>query len=194
MNTHDTFLDLAAIAIDFPLTADERDCLEQHLAVCRSCARTATLLRQDAAAIGHLQPVVLPERRGAEIIAAAQHPAPVRVTGRTLAIAVVLGLLLMGTLAVGAGLVQLLQPDNLSEVAPVPSLDVPPVASPAVSPPASPLASPGIAEAAAWDGNLIVARAADGSEWIELLAPDGSTVRAGRPAEVRRVRGGGHRR
>ena len=86
MKPHDTFLELAAIAIDFPLTSADRGRLEQHLADCAACGRTAHELRGDALALAHLPPVTLPERRGAEILAAALHPPvvrnPVRLRGR----------------------------------------------------------------------------------------------------------------
>ena len=63
MKPHDTFLELAAIAIDFPLAPADRGRLEQHLASCPACARRASAFRGDALALGHLPAVILPERR-----------------------------------------------------------------------------------------------------------------------------------
>lgn len=167
MKTHDTFLQLAAIAIDFPLDGAERRRLDEHLRVCQSCARTAMMLRQDAVALTHLPPAYLPQRRGAEIFSVALHPAPVRVTGRALVIAVVLGLLLMGSFVVGAGLLRLLQSDDLAVMPPVPSPSPTPEAS---GPTSSPM--PG-----APTGTVAVTRLEDGLRWIELMTMDGVSTR-----------------
>lgn len=116
MTPHDTFLQLAAMAIDYPLAPPERGRLEAHLAVCPACARRATALRGDALALGHLPAVVLPERRGADILAAALRPAAVGNPLRLLVLAALLGLLLVGSLAVGAQLLR--DDDDLSLVVP----------------------------------------------------------------------------
>ena len=139
MKPHDTFLELAAIAIDFPLASADRGRLEQHLAGCAACGRTAHALRGDALAFSHLPPVTLPERRGAEILAAALHPPVVRNPVRLLAIAALLGLLLLGSLAAGAELLRRMD-DDLGVVLPVPSQAASPEAGPSAAPSSSPLA------------------------------------------------------
>ena len=164
MRPHDTFLQLAAIAIDFPLDAAERRRLDQHLAGCQACAHTATMLRGDALALVHLPPVRLPERRGAEIIAAAVHPSPVPITGRLLLVAALLGLLLLGSVAAGAELIRRMTDDDLSVMPPVPSLD------PSAAPDSSPL--PGQPA-----GALAVTRIENGTRWIELMTMDGTSTR-----------------
>ena len=166
MTAHDTFLQLAATAIDFGLAPPERSRLEAHLAACPACARRAAAYRGDAVALGHLPAVVLPERRGSEILAAALHPAAVLHPLRLLVLAALLGLLLLGSLAVGAQLLR--RNDDLAVVLPVPTVTPGPDASASPAPSASP-AAPGV---------LAVTRTdVTGSDpWIELVAPDGSAT------------------
>ncbi len=142
MKPHDTFLELAAMEIDYPLTPSERSRLEQHLAGCAACVRRASAIRGDALALGHLPAVHLPERRGAEILAAALNPGVVRNPIRLLVLAALLGLLLLGSLAVGAQLLRNQEEDPLV-VPPVPTamLAPSPSASPAARSPA-PTAEP----------------------------------------------------
>ncbi len=130
MTSHDTYLQLAATAIDYPLAASERTRLEAHLAGCAACARRAHAFRGDALALGHLPRVTLPERRGSEILAAALHPQATRHPLRLLVLAALLGLLLVGSLAVGAQLLRTPE-DELSVI-------VPPVATQSAAPEASP--------------------------------------------------------
>ena len=75
MKPHQTFLELAAMAIDYPLSTSERHHLDEHLAGCQDCVRSTTALRADAAAIGELPPLTLSDRRGDLILAAALRPA-----------------------------------------------------------------------------------------------------------------------
>ena len=164
MKPHDTFLQLAAMAIDYPLSSVDHGRLDRHLASCTACVRSAAGLRADAMALGDLPRVTLPERRGAEILAAALHPPVVGHPYRLLVLAALLGLLLVGSLAVGA---QLLRRDNedLSVIVPVPSASAGPDASPAPSVRSVP------------SGSLAVTHAdADGTEWIEVRAVDGPTA------------------
>ena len=162
MTPHDTFLTLAATAVDYPLAPSERGRLEAHLAACPACARRASAYRGDALALGHLPAVVLPERRGSEILAAALHPGAVRNPIRLLVLAALLGLLLVGSLAVGAQLLR--RDDDLSVVLPVPTATPAPDASASAGPDAA--------------SRLVVTRTdATGSDpWIELVAPDGSVT------------------
>ncbi len=178
MKPHDTYLTLAASAIDFSLEPSDRSRLEAHLASCTACARRASAFRGDALALGHLPAVVLPERREAEILAAALHPAAVRHPLRLLVIAALLGLLLLGSLAVGAQLMRNPEED-LSLVLPAPTATLAPDAS--LGPDASQAAD-------IPSGRLVVTRTdATGSDpWIELVAPGGSATtriaRGGDPA------------
>ena len=164
MKPHDTFLELAAIAMDFPLASAERGRLEQHLAGCAACGRTAHALRGDAMALSNLPPVTLPERRGAEILAVALHPHAVRNPVRLLVVAALLGLLLLGSLAAGAELLRRMDQDDLGIVLPVPS----------VSP--TPQASPGPTGLTDPSGTLAVTRGEGDARTIETLTPDGKTT------------------
>jgi hypothetical protein len=170
MKPHDTFLELAAISIDFPLTSADRGRLEQHLTTCAACGRTAHELRGDAMAFSHLPPITLPERRGAEILAAAMHPPVVRNPVRLLVVVALLGLLLLGSLAVGSELLRRMDEDNLGVVLPVPTASASPEAGPSGSPDASPaVVSP--------SDTLVVTRGEGDARAIEILTPDGRTTK-----------------
>lgn len=142
MKTHDTFLELAAIGIDFPLKPSDRGRLDRHLAGCLTCERSVAALRADAAAIGALPRPTLPERRGAEILAAALHPGLVRAPVRLVAVAALLGLLLVGSLFVGSELIN--RDENPVIVPPLPTETPGPDASamPSADPSAEPTAGP----------------------------------------------------
>ena len=137
MNRHQNALTLASIAIDFPLTAHERAALDDHLAACDSCTRTARALRSDAAAIACL-PVPRLDRRRAEVILArvVDAPAPGRPVLRLLVVMAILTLLALGSLAVGAEMLRRADQEDLSVVPPVPS--------PSMVADASPVADQGI--------------------------------------------------
>jgi anti-sigma factor RsiW len=128
MTSHARFLELAAAAIDFGLSPVERSVLEAHLTTCHACARSAAAIRGDAVALEHLPPVVLPERRASEILAAALHPAAVVHPVRLLVLAALLGLLLVGSLGVAAQLLR--SDDDLSVVPPMPTATPGPDATP----------------------------------------------------------------
>ena len=140
MNRHRPFLELAATAIDYPLEMSERRHLDEHLAGCRECARAMAALGADAGAIGSLPPVRLAERRGDQILAAALRPAAAGHPLRLVAIAALLALLITGSIAVGAVLLQRMDED-LSVVLPLPtataSRDLDPSPTPSPSPSAS---------------------------------------------------------
>ena len=112
--------------------------------------------------------MILPERRGAEILAAALHPAAVRNPLRLLVLAALLGLLLLGSLAVGAQLLRNREED-LSVVVPVPTQSAGPEASACAGPePGSRL------------GTLAVTHGEGGKEWIELVTlKTGAVTRLG---------------
>ncbi len=174
MTTHDTYLQLAATAVDYPLAASERTRLEAHLAACPACARRAHAFRGDALALGHLPRVTLPERRGSEILAAALHPGVVRHPVRLLVLAALLGLLLVGSLAVGAQLLRTPE-DELSVIVPVPSASPGPDASP--WPDASPSAGPDatvtpLPTATPASGEILV----DVGDEVRIIEPSGREV------------------
>ena len=130
MNAHEDCIRLAAAAIDFPLTPDERRRLELHLDACGACQRTATAMRGQAAALRATRVIPLSDRRADELLASVLAPPAVRVTARLLLVAGLLALLALASIAAGAGLLQ--RSDDLAVVppAPSPSLDVAPTASP----------------------------------------------------------------
>jgi len=130
MTAHDTYLQLAAVAIDFPLAPADRGRLEQHLAGCPACVRGASALRGDALAVAGLPAVTLPERRGAEILAEVLHPGAVSHPLRLLVLAALLGLMLLGSLAVGAQLIRHPEEDISVVVPPVATQTAPPGQTP----------------------------------------------------------------
>ena len=169
MKTHDTFLELAAAAIDFPLAPSERSRLDAHLADCPACVRSATALRADALELEHLPAVTLPERRGHQILYAALHPGAVHHPLRLVAVAAMLGLLLLGSLAVGAELLRRFDDDRLVVVPPVPTATPGRSDAPSPSGSAAPAASP--------TGRLVVTRYLDeGNTRIEIVSLDGLEV------------------
>lgn len=167
MTSHTTFLELAAMAIDFGLAPAERSDLEVHLAACPTCARSAAAIRGDAAALGHLPSVVLPDRRGAEILAAAMHPAAIRHPLRLVLVAALLALLALGSFAAGAELLRQSQ-DNLSLMPPVPSASAGPDET--TIPRAT--AAPGPP-----DGLIAYVGVENGRRVIRTIRPDGSAAR-----------------
>ena len=135
MNRHQAALTLAAAAIDFSLTARERATLDDHLAVCDSCAHTARALRSDAVAIASL-PVPWLGASPAEdlLVRIVDAPAPGRPVFRLLVVMAVLTLLALGSLAVGAEMLRRAEQKDLSVVPPLPSPSVVADASPVVAP------------------------------------------------------------
>jgi hypothetical protein len=103
---HDRSLELAALALDFGLSAAESSELEAHLAACPSCARRVTALRADARSMS--RPLtLLPSARVDEAVYRAiahRHSGLQRVW--LLAAAALLLLAMLGAVAVGAYLLQ----------------------------------------------------------------------------------------
>jgi Putative zinc-finger len=145
MKPHDTYLAFAAMAMDEPLAPSDRSRLEDHLAGCPACAREVARLRGDAREFAELAVPPLPARRGDEILAAALRPGVVIHPARFLAVAAILGLLLVGSLAAGSQLIR--RDDDLSVVLPLPSATTSPSASP-VPPTVAPTPSPTLEPAA----------------------------------------------
>jgi hypothetical protein len=114
---HDEFLELAAAAIDFELSRDERAALEHHLAGCSTCRHRVAGFAADQTAIARLPryvlgPVAATAVRG-RITRRSSTPKP---TLRLLAAAAMLALLALAALAVGARVIQ--RDRDLSEVSP----------------------------------------------------------------------------
>jgi hypothetical protein len=174
MKPHDTYLQLAAIAIDYPLAPADRGRLEAHLASCPACARSAHGFRADAIAFGDLPRVTLPERRAGEILAAAMHPPAIRHPLRLVLVAALLALLAIGSLAVGAEVLRRLDEEKLLVVppvatetpGPVPSASTVPSASdvPSAPPVSGPVVVPALLPLPA--GSVSLAPAAAGGVWV----------------------------
>ena len=129
MIRHDTFLELAAVAIDFELTPSERSRLEAHLATCPACLRSAGALLADARSLAALPVTRLSERRADAILGSLLRPVPsIRPTLRLLAVAALLAVLAVGSILVGAELLRQ-RDDPLVVVPPVPSPTAPTWAS-----------------------------------------------------------------
>lgn len=169
MKTHDTFLELAAAALDYPLTPAERTRLDGHLAACQACVRSASAMRADALVLAEMPMIILPDRRGSEILAAALHPPIVRHPVRLIAIVALLGLLLVGSLVAGAEILRQ-NDEDLSVVPPVPSL----VPSPGVLPSTGPSGTP---DPSAPRGTLAVSVLEGGTQWVELASMGGAVTR-----------------
>ena len=147
MTAHDRALELAAAAMDFPMTPAERNELDEHLASCRSCRREVTDLRADAVAV--LTPVTpLSAERSQVILAGALRRRRSGPPMRALAVAALFALAGGAAIAVGAQLAD----DAPTETPPVvvrasesPSPSESPVATadPSTSSPPSPPAEPG---------------------------------------------------
>jgi hypothetical protein len=119
MKSHTDFLELAAAAIDFPLRPEERRRLDEHLTTCAACAAVASAMRRDAAQFASIQVIALSDQRQAALLRSALRPPGTHVV-RLVAIAALLGLLLTGSLIVGAQLLR--QPeDALLVFVPVPT-------------------------------------------------------------------------
>jgi anti-sigma factor RsiW len=173
MTPHDTFLRLAATAVDEHLGSPDRARLEQHVAGCPSCARAVAGYRADAAALAALPPVILSERRGAEILASVlASPSRGMSPVRLVLVAALLALALLGSLWAGSELLRRWNDEDLALVLPVPSA----TASPSGAPPATPDAN------AEYPGyNLVVTQSVagdDGSsvDWVTLLDPSSGAL------------------
>jgi hypothetical protein len=153
---HGRALELAASAIDTTLTRAEISELELHLAACPACAREATTLRADAAAL-RARPALLPSSRVDQaVFGAIARPRTPPQRYLLLAGATLLLLALLATVAVGAAFLRsrdglpstIAPPDPVALLQPSPDgSPTPPsdTASPlvtAVDPSAAPTAEP----------------------------------------------------
>lgn len=177
MIRHEDFLELAATAIDFPLSRADHQRLDAHLTACATCARSAAGLRLDAAGYADLPPVTLPERRGAEILHAAMYPATTLSPVRLVAVLALLALLLLGAFAVGAEVVRRTDID-LSFIPPAPSATMGADASPgadASGQPAIPVFAWGSGSTVSPDGDVpsFTAVAAGGGGFVAVGGRNG---------------------
>ncbi|HEY8168197.1 MAG TPA: hypothetical protein VIF84_05740, partial [Candidatus Limnocylindrales bacterium] len=163
---HDRPLELAALAIDYDLTAAERGELEAHLTACPTCARRVAALRADARTLGRPLTLLPSARVDAAVHAAitGRQPRPQRLV--LVAAAALLLLAMLGAVAVGAAL--------LRDLELLPTTDRPPPSQPVAIVSPGPEASPaamgdtwqtltfvdtragGLIEAAAFMGNDLV--------------------------------------
>lgn len=169
MKPHQTFLELAAMEIDYPLSTSERRHLDEHLAGCGDCVRSASALRADAVAIGSLPALTLSDRRGDLILAAALRPDATHRPLRLVAIAALLALLITGSIAVGALLLNRMN-DDLAIIVPAPTPTASPSAGPSPRSSATPIAVPPF-------GTFSVTSEDQLQSWIEVVAPDGAVTR-----------------
>jgi dipeptidyl aminopeptidase/acylaminoacyl peptidase len=106
MHDHERTLELAATAIDWPLSAADRDRLQRELAVCPSCRLTARSLERTQAAMTE-RALVLPsppvDQRVTAAIATRRPPRP----GPMLLLAAALSLTIVGGLMVAGGRIDL---------------------------------------------------------------------------------------
>jgi hypothetical protein len=107
MTTHDQFLELAAAAIDFELSPSERAALDSHLAECVTCRRRIAGLEADQRGIRQLPAYELAPATTARIrghVLSRQRPQ--RSGMRLLAIAALLAVLAVASIAVGSALLR----------------------------------------------------------------------------------------
>ena len=136
-------LELAAAAVDFELSANEREELDRHLAGCSLCRTRIAGLRRDAGAIEVLPVLPVSADQSARLRAAALRR-PVRPAWsalRLVAVAAIVALLALAAVAVGSSLVER-NPIDLSVVEPVPSAVVPAPVPPSVVPSGEPSSPP----------------------------------------------------
>ncbi|HEU5202840.1 MAG TPA: zf-HC2 domain-containing protein [Candidatus Limnocylindrales bacterium] len=132
-------LELAATAIDFELSAREREELDGHLAGCSLCRSRVDGLRRDAHSVEALPILPVTADQSARLRAATlRRPERAAASAlRLVAIAAILALLALAAVAVGSSLIDR-DPVDLSVVEPVPSPSVPPRVSPTPVPSVAP--------------------------------------------------------
>jgi hypothetical protein len=114
---HDEFLELAAAAIDFELSGDERAALDHHLAECSACRHRVVGFAADQTAIARLPRYVIGPAAAAAVRGrVTRRSSAPRPTLRLLAAAAMLALLALAALAVGAQMIR--RDRDLTEVSP----------------------------------------------------------------------------
>jgi hypothetical protein len=115
---HDEFLELAAAAIDFPLSGAEQTALDVHLATCTDCRRRVAGFAFDQRSIAGLPRYALTPAAAEQVRGhVTRRGTSTRPTLRLLAVAAILALLALAALTVGA---QLLQRDRDRDLTQVP--------------------------------------------------------------------------
>jgi hypothetical protein len=203
VSIHDTFLELAATAIDFEIDPNERAELDRHLAGCDECRRTVERYREDAVAIAASGGPRLTPTRSEAILAAVLKPPRSRPSMRLLAVGALIAVLGAG-LAL-AGIECLRRADDLAvvpspgtSVSPGPSSEPtrgpsqsagPTVAPGATPPPARPPVAGAFPVAGSGQelGTLIrMAPGTLGDLYVSVAGRDGTTLaRVGGNGEVR---------
>ncbi|MEO5939378.1 MAG: zf-HC2 domain-containing protein, partial [Candidatus Limnocylindrales bacterium] len=144
--THEPYLELAAAAVDFELSVDERSALEKHLAGCGSCRHRSAMFGADVQAIGAQPPWTLSAAGYDRIDARLRDRDRVSLgTLRLVALAAILALVAVGAVQVGAQVIQRLEREQsrpLVEAAlpvmPSPGRPAPSTPSPSSGPAAGP--------------------------------------------------------
>ena len=104
---HDGFLELAAAAIDFPLSGAEQTALDVHLATCTECRRRVAGFAVDQRSIAGLPRYALTPAAAEQVRGhVTRRRTSTRPTLRLLAVAAVLALLALAAFTVGARLLQ----------------------------------------------------------------------------------------
>jgi anti-sigma factor RsiW len=136
---HDTYLELAAAALDFELSPRERWALDEHLGSCPACRQRAAMLRTDARAVAALPAFALPvagyNRVEKRLRSSGRSPIG---TLRLVVVAALFAIAALGAVQVGAEVIRRLEQErDLSQL--VPDVPRPSASTPAVSPaPAEP--------------------------------------------------------
>lgn len=118
MTTHDRVLEIAAAAIDFELSGQERGMLDAHLAGCSVCRHQVEALRADARAVASLPTMALSPTVSSAILTRVLRPPSSLAPMRLVAIAALLAILTLAAAAVGAALLQRAQDSRFTSVVP----------------------------------------------------------------------------
>ena len=100
MVAHDRFRELAAISLDFDLSADERVELDGHLAACEACRAYADALTADVAGLMALPLIDAPERVRQTVLAGGRRPRMSAATWAAIAVVIALTVLPLATAVV----------------------------------------------------------------------------------------------
>ena len=141
---HEPYLELAATAVDFALSDEERSALERHLASCGSCRHRSAMFGADAQAIGEQPPFQLSAAGFDRInLRLRSRDRASLGTLRLVAIAALLALIAVGAVQVGAQLIQNLERERTRPVVDTALPVAPSTPSPSPSQSAGPAVAPG---------------------------------------------------
>ena len=134
MTTHESYLELAAVALDFDLSEAERSVLDEHLHSCGSCRQRASRMATDIPAGVGNQALHLSEagyqRINERLRSSDRSPLG---TLRLVAIAVIIAIAALGAVQVGAQLIERLASERNGLVVDA-ALPTTPISSPSASP------------------------------------------------------------